>query len=279
MARVLEVSSSGYYAYLKRPPSKRALENEKLGVFVKAIFADSHQTYGSPRIHAELLSQGFHCSRSRVARLMKVCGIQAITYKKYRKKIKAKEMLLHKNKDLIQRNFVVSQPDKIWVADITFIQINQQWAYLAVVLDLFSRKIVGMALNDNMKTDLILQALNQALINRKPKSGLIHHSDRGSQYTSNPMQLLAQQHGISLSYGQSAYDNAVMESFFHTLKTERTDHKKYQSLQQASLDIFSYIFTFYNSKRRHSYLKYLSPNQFENNYTNNNKFVSLLTLY
>lgn len=268
MAHALGVSCSGYYNFIKRQPSRREVENEEIVTKMRAIFEASHKTYGSPRIHAELSEQGISCSRRRVARLMKQNNIQAKMYKKFVKTTKHSDKPFCSTQDLIQQNFSTVIPNQAWVADISFIPICRTWAYLAVILDLFSRKIVGMALKDNMKTPLILEALNQALLLRSPSSGLIHHSDLGSQYTSYALHKMAQNHGIKLSHGKTgcAYDNAVMESFFHTLKTELTHFKKYKTLEEAKTDIFEYIFTFYNSKRRHSTLNYQSPTQWENNY-------------
>jgi transposase InsO family protein len=276
MARTLGISRSGYYNFIKRPPSGRELENEKLTQKIKAIFEASHETYGSPRIHAELLEEGIPCSRRRVARLMRHNNIQAKMYKKFVKTTKRSEKSFYSTQDLVQQDFSTSLPNTVWVADISFVWISNRWAYLAIVLDLFSRKVVGMTLKNTMKTSLILEALNQALLLRRPPEGLIHHSDLGSQYTSHALHKLAEKHGIRLSHGKtgSAYDNAVMESFFHTLKTELTYFKNYQSLEEAKMDIFNYIFTFYNNKRRHSTLNYQTPNQYEHHHQQR-KFISV----
>lgn len=276
MARTLGVSRSGYYNFIKRPPSARELENEKLIKKIKAIFEESYETYGSPRIHAELQEEGIFCSRRRVARLMKHHNIQAKMYKKFVKTTKRSKNSSYPTQDLVQQDFSTALPNTVWVADISFLWINTGWAYLAIVLDLFSRKVVGMALKNTMKTSLILEALNQALLLRKPPWGLIHHSDLGGQYTSHELHKIAQKHGIRLSHGKrgSAYDNAAMESFFHTLKTELTHFKNYQSLEEAKMDIFNYIFTFYNNKRRHSTLNYQNPNQYEQHHQQM-KFISV----
>ena len=207
---------------------------------------------------------------------MKAHDIQAKMYKRFKKTTKRSDKCMNRP-DIIQQNFQVDHPNRIWAADITYISVNRKWVYLAVVLDLFSRKIVGMALQENMKSDLVSRAMTQALLHRRPPGGLIHHSDLGSQYTSHDLQKLATKYGFNLSYGKCAYDNAVMESFFHTLKTEHTHFKTYQTLEEAKIDIFTYIFAFYNSKRRHSTLKYQTPNQTENNYLRN-KFISVLSV-
>ncbi len=276
MAQVLGVSRSGYYDFIKRSPSKRELENTETVKRMRTIFEESRETYGSPRIHAELCAQGTPCSRVKVARLMQKNDIQAKMYRKFVKTTKRSENITRPTQDLVQQNFYSPLPNRVWVADITFIAINKTWAYLAIILDLFSRKVVGMALSDHMRNSLILAALNQALLLRKPPSGLIHHSDMGSQYTSNNLYEIAQTHGIKLSHGKTgcAYDNAAMESFFHTLKTEHVYFKNYKTLEEAKTDIFEYIFTFYNSKRKHSTLNYQSPNQWENNYYKN-QFISV----
>ena len=268
MARVLGVSRNGYYDFLKRPPSLRARYNKELTSKIRSIFIASYETYGSPRIHAELIEQGYNCSRLKVARLMRVDGVQAKMYRKFKKSLKQSKQPYYRGQDLVQQNFTALSPNRIWVADISFIPINNKWAYLAIVLDLFSRKVVGMALQETMKAGLVIQALTAAIMLRKPKEGLIHHSDLGGQFTSHELYKKAQNYGINLSHGKTGcpYDNAVMESFFHTLKTELVHFKKYQTLEQAKLDIFNYIYTFYNQKRRHSTLKYQTPNQWELNY-------------
>ena len=278
MAQVLGVSRSGYYDFIKETIGKRDLENEVLLKRIREIWKASFHTYGSPRIHATLLDEGFSCSRVRVAKLMKKNGIQAKMYKKFKKTTQASCRPFHRGTDLLQQNFSVSEPNKVWVADISYIAVAQGWCYLAIVLDLFSRKVVGMALQETMKTDLILEALQRALCHRKPSKGLIHHSDLGGQYTSKDLYKLSQIHGIRLSHGKTgvSYDNAVMESFFHTLKTEWVYFKKYHTAEEAKLDIFTYIFTFYNRQRRHSTLNYQSPQQWENRFKQQS--VSVLTV-
>lgn len=271
MASVLGVSRSGYYDFLKRSPSLRGCYNKELLSGIQNIFKESHDTYGSPRIHAELVEQGYVCSRPRVARIMRAHTIQAKMYKKFHKTTKQSEKPYYKGQDLVQQEFSTPKPDTVWLADISYIAINHNWCYLAVILDLYSRKIVGMALKEHMRTDLVLEALNQALLLRKPPKGLIHHSDLGGQYTSHDLYKVAKKYGISLSHGKTgnAYDNAAMESFFHTLKTELVYFKQYKTLEEAKLDIFTYIHTFYNQKRRHSTLNYYTPNQWENMYHQN----------
>jgi len=268
MAIVLGVSKSGYYDFVNRSPSARAIYNEELTGKLKDIFTESYDTYGSPRVHAELVEQGYNCSRPRVARLMRSNNIQAKMYKKFKKTTRQSESPYYRGEDLVRQNFYVSTPNSIWVADISYIAVNNKWVYLAIVLDLFSRKVVGMALEEKMNTELVIKALSSASIERKPCKGLIHHSDLGTEFTSHAFYKAAKKHGIILSHGKTgvSYDNATMESFFHTLKTELVYFRKYQTLEEAKLDIFNYIYTFYNQKRRHSTLQYKTPNQWEQHF-------------
>ena len=271
MARTLEVSCSGYYCFLSRPPSHRSIDNARILTKIKQIHNSSRQTYGSPRITAELKDQGESCSRPRVARLMRIHNIKSKMHKKFVKTTK-RSQTNKVSQDLVQQNFTVSKPNTVWVTDITFIWAGGTWVYLAVVLDLFARKVVGMAIDNHMRVELVLEALNQAMIMRCPDSGIIYHADQGSQFTSQELYKYATQNGIVLSHGHTgcAYDNAVMESFFHTLKTEQVYFENYQTLAQAKADIFSYIFAFYNTKRRHSTLNYKTPAQTEMNFYANN---------
>jgi len=268
MARVLGASRSGYYNFINRGLSRRALYNEELIGKIKTVFVESNETYGSPRIHAELIAQGYNCSRPRVARLMQANGIQAKMYKRFKKTTRQSDKPYHRGEDLVKQVFSAPEPNSIWVADISYIPVNNKWAYLAIVLDLFSRKVVGMALEEKMQAKLVVKALNSATLQRKPPKGLIHHSDLGSQFTSYELYQATKKYGIILSHGKTgcSYDNAAMESFFHTLKTELIYFKDYQSIEEARLDIFDYIYTFYNQKRRHSTLKYQSPYQWETNH-------------
>lgn len=277
MAHVLKVSKSGYYNFLKRPPSSRSSRQEEVLEKIKDIFKESFETYGSPRVHAELISQGYKISRPCVARLMKTHGIQAKMHKRFKKTTQQSDKPYKKGKDLVERQFSASKPNELWVADISYIPLKNQWCYLAIVLDLFSRQVVGMALHDTMKTDLILEALKAAIQKRKPPKGLIHYSDLGGQYTSHRFYKMAEDHGIILSHGKTgcAYDNAAMESFFHTLKTEWVHFKNYETLEEAKLDIFTYIYTFYNLKRRHSTLNYQNPQQWEKIYQQKNSVLNV----
>lgn len=199
---------------------------------------------------------------------MKAHKIQAKMYKKFKKTTIQSDKPYHRGKDLVQQNFTAKAPNSVWVADISYIAVNNKWVYLSIVLDLFSRKVVGMAIEETRGAELVIKALNAAITLRKPAVGLIHHSDLGGQFTSHALYKTTKNHGIILSHGKTgvSYDNAAMESFFHTLKTELVYFRRYQTLEEAKLDIFNYIYTFYNQKRRHSTLQYKTPNQWEQNY-------------
>lgn len=267
MSKMLGVSRSGYYRFTKAKPSCREQDQERLTMKIHAIYEASRQTYGSPRIHAELKEQGETCSRQRVARIMKQAGIVAKMTKKFKVTTK-KNPKAKTAPNLLQQDFTAEQPNRRWVADLTYISTVEGWLYVAVVLDLFSRRIVGLAMGDRMTDDLVLAALEQALIHRNPLPGLLHHSDQGSQYTSHDFQKMLTNHQItaSMSGKGNCYDNAAMESFFHTLKTEHVYFERYQTRDQAKHSIFEYIEVFYNRQRRHSTLDYKTPLTFENNY-------------
>ncbi len=264
MAKALGVSASGYYGWLKRPESSREKENRRLTVEIKAVHAASRQTYGSPRIQAELVAKGLFCSRGRVARLMKEQGIKAGQKRKFRVTTDSKHSLPVAPNRLDHR-FEAQRPNQTWLADITYIPTREGWLYLAAVLDMHSRRIVGWAMDKRMNRQLIIEALRMAIWQRKPAKGLLHHSDRGSQYCSSEYQNLLKRHGIvpSMSRKGDCWGNAPMESFFHTLKTELIHHRDYRTRQEAKSDIFNYIELFYNSKKRHSAIGYMSPAGFE----------------
>lgn len=267
MARSLDVSRSGYYCYSRKKPSIRRQENERLLSLIRQIFLQSRETYGSPRIHAELKEMGQICSRPRVARLMRKAGLKAKMPRLYRVTTRQdKQAAAVPN--LLQQAFTAKGPNEKWVSDITYIRTLEGWLYLAVILDLFSRKVVGMAMGESLQAKLVLDALNQALQRRQPQSDLQHHSDRGCQYTSQVFQKLLQENNITCSMSATGYcfDNAVAESFFHTLKTECVYHECYKNREQAKQNIFEYVEVFYNNKRRHSTLGYLSPAEFERRY-------------
>ncbi len=264
MCQTLEVGSSGFYAWRKRPESPRSQQNRQLLMEIKAVHQKSRKTYGSPRIHAELNEIGHACSRYRVARLMRQHGIVS----KHKKKFRLTTNSVHSYpvaENQLQRQFDVARPGQCWVSDITYIPTRQGWLYLAVTLDLYHRKIIGWAMDRWITRQLVIDALNMAVKNGCLESGLIHHSDRGVQYASNEFRGLLKAHAIqcSMSRKGNCWDNAVAESFFHTLKVELIQGKIYDTRQEAKTDIFDYIEVFYNRQRRHSYLGYLSPVDFE----------------
>jgi putative transposase len=265
MSRVLDVSRSGYYAFIKAGRCRRDQANDELTMKIKATHEASRQTYGSPRIHAELTEQGVSCSRKRVARLMRKEGIQAKMKKRFKVTTRANPKAAAAP-NLLQQDFSALGINQRWVADITYIATKEGWLYLAAVMDLFSRCIVGLAMDERMTADLVSDALHQAIIHRKPGTDLMHHSDRGCQYTSVSFQQLLKTNGITVSMSDTGncYDNAAMESFFHTLKTEHTCFEYYRTREQAKQSIFEYVEVFYNRKRRHSTLGYLAPIAFEN---------------
>lgn len=267
MARILGVSRSGYYRYCKKKLSHREQENEKLLQEIWQIYSNSRQTYGSPRIHAELKARGFKCSRPRVARLMKEAGIAAKMQRLFKRTTRV-NLKAQAAPNLLQQDFTAKRPNQKWLADISYIKTLEGWLYLAVILDVFSRKIVGLSMGDSLQTRLVIQALTQALNRRQPESGLHHHSDRGCQYTSSAFQQLLKEQDIicSMSAAGHCFDNAAMESFFHTLKTECVYFERYETREEARTNIFEYVEIFYNNQRRHSTLDYLSPNEFEQRY-------------
>lgn len=264
MSNVFRVSRSGYYAYAKRKPSNRKLEDERLLLKIKRSHKQSRQTYGSVRICADLREDGETCSRKRVAKIMKQFGIKAKMKKRFKVTTKANPAAIPAP-NLLQQDFSAEGFNQRWVADFTYVSTKEGWLYVATVMDLFSRRIVGLSMSDRMKDDLVISALQQALIHRQPHAGLVHHSDRGSQYTSQDFQNLLAAYGItaSMSGTGNCYDNAAMESFYHTLKTEHVYFEHYETREQAKQSIFEYIEVFYNRQRRHSTLGYVSPMTFE----------------
>jgi putative transposase len=264
MSEMFEVSRSGYYQFIHARPSARSKENERLLEKIKAAHKASRATYGSPRIHAELCSQGESCSRKRVAKIMKKAGIEAKMKKRFKVTTKANPNA-KAAPNLLKQDFAADAPNQRWVADFTYVATAEGWLYVAIVLDLFSRKIVGLAMEERMTADLVIKALEQAILHRQPKAGLIHHSDKGSQYTSQDFQALLTLYGViaSMSGTGNCYDNATAESYFHTLKTEHVYFEHYETREKAKTSIFEYTWIFYNKKRRHSTLGYLSPEMFE----------------
>ena len=264
MCKVLHVSRSSYYAWVNKTPSERAKENERLSIKIKEIFVNNRLVYGTRRLKKALEAQGFNVSRRRIGRLMRQCELQCKTSKKFKNTSNSN----HKSPvadNLLNREFCVNVANKSYAGDITYIRTKEGWLYLAVVIDLFSRKIVGWAMSNKIDQVLVNQALLMAIKTRKPEIGLIWHTDRGSQYASDSHKLILQKYGIkqSMSRKGNCWDNAVSESFFHTLKTELIYTAKYTTREEAKCSIFEYIEVFYNKKRLHSANNYLSPADYE----------------
>jgi putative transposase len=274
MCGMLGVSSSGYYAWRKRPPSKREMANRELYKKIEVVYNENHKVYGSPRIYHALKKQGVVCSENRVARLMRLRGLRARQTKRF--KVTTKRNKAHPvAPNLLNRDFEANRPNQKWLTDITYILTLEGWLYLAAVLDLYSRRIIGWAMSDRMTSDLTVDALKMAIVQRQPELALLHHSDQGSQYTDGTYQALLKDHGIQVSMNGVGtwYDNAPMESFFGTLKSEWVYHRVYRTRDQARSDIFYYIEAFYNRRRLHSSLGYLSPEEYELIHTTEGSFA------
>jgi putative transposase len=265
LCRCLAVSRAGYYAWRQRPIASRAREDAQLGVEVAAIFQEKRRRYGSPRVHGELRDRGRRVSRKRVARLMSVRGLRARSGRRKVPRTTDSRHGLPVAENRLARNFRTAAPDVAWVGDVTYLATAEGWLYLAVLLDLFSRRVVGYALSERNDQALALEALRRALVVRAPKSGLLQHTDRGSPYASGAYQELLAAHGIiaSMSRRGDCYDNAVAESFFSTLEHELGSEAKWQTRAEAITAVCEYIDSFYNPVRRHSTLGGLSPIAFE----------------
>jgi putative transposase len=267
MCKVLDVSAGGYYAWRTRPVSAREMANRQLVEKIQAVHTASYETYGSPRVFRELRAQGVACSQNRVARLMRLHYVRAKQTR--RCKVTTRRNPAHPvAPNVLKQDFEAVRPDHKWLADITYIPTRQGWLYLAIILDLYARRVVGWAMSQRMTSDLTLAALQMAIQRRGPGPGLIHHSDQGSQYTDRAYQALLRAHGIQVSMNGAGnwYDNAPMESFFGSLKSELVHHRVYATRAEARPDLFSYIEAFYNRRRRHSSLGYLSPEAYEQVY-------------
>ena len=264
LCRMLGVSRSGYYAWRSRPPSERARFDAVLSVKIETIHRNSRATYGVPRVHAELRAIGLSCSRKRVARLMRRANLRGCLRGR-RMKTTYRMALQQAAPDLLGRNFASQEPDRLWVADITYVRSQEGFIYLSFILDACSRKVVGWSMATHLRTELVIDALQMAIARRKPSPGLVHHSDRGVQYTSVSFGKRLEDGGLLPSMGRvgSAYDNALAESFVATLKTELLYRNAWPTRRAARTAIFEYIEGFYNTRRRHSALGYLSPAEFE----------------
>jgi len=265
MCSVLGVSASGYYAWRGRPESQRAAANRQLLVEIRRVHGRHYGRYGSPRVHASLRAEGVAASRGRVARLMRRHGIRGAAARRFRPVTTDSRHGLPVAPDLLGQAFQVAEPNRVWLADITYLPTAEGWLYLAAVLDLATRKIVGWAMRDHMSAELATSALVMAIQRQRPSVGLIQHFDRGSQYASRDYRDLLQAAGMrqSMSRKGCCYDNAPMESFFHTLKTEHVHHRQYQTRAEAQRDIFAFIEGFYNRTRLHSAIGYIAPIQME----------------
>jgi putative transposase len=263
MCDALSVSPSGFYAWRSRPESARKIANRELLVDIRRVHADHRGRYGAPRIHAELRAEGQIVSRKRIERVMHRHGIRAHAPRRYRICTTDSKHALPIAANLLDRNFVAEKPDQVWLADITYIPTGEGWLYLAVILDLFTRKLVGWAMREHMRVELTRAALTMAIQRRRPGPGLVHHSDRGSQYAAGDYRKILQAATItqSMSRKGNRWDNAPMESFFGTLKTERVHQGDYPDRDAARRDLFAYIEGYYNRRRIHSALGYITPQQ------------------
>ena len=264
MCRVLGLSPSGYYAWLGREPSARARRDAQLTERIKEIWGGNYEVYGRPRIHAELREEGKRIGAKRVGRLMRAAGIEGVSRRRTAKTTTREQRVARVAPDLVDRDFSAAAADQLWVADITYVRTWTGFLYVAVVLDAFSRRVVGWAMAAHLRTELVLDALNMALWQRRAH-GVIHHSDQGSQYTSIAFGARCKEAGVRPSTGSvgDAYDNALCESFFATLECELLDRRSFRSHAEARMAIFEFIEGFYNRRRRHSALGYRSPADYE----------------
>ena len=268
MCRVLDVSASGFYAWRDRAPCKRAVDDVVLTERIRAIHAESDATYGMPRVRAELRDQGVAISRKRVARLMRRARIRGVSRRRGFVVTTQRDAENKAAPDLVKRRFSADGPNRLWVADMTYVPTWAGFIFLAVVLDVWSRRAIGWAIGERMTGDLVLAALNMALKQRRPKHEVVHHSDHGSQYTAIEFGKRCKQMGVRPSMGSvgDAYDNAMAESFFASLECELLDRRSFHTKTEARLALFTYIEGWYNPRRRHSALGYCSPANFERNH-------------
>ncbi|HVR55738.1 MAG TPA: IS3 family transposase [Pseudolabrys sp.] len=265
LCEALGVSRSGFYAWLTRPRSRRSRSDEELGAKVRASFLASDRTYGARRVWHDLIAEGLSCGLHRIERLMRLQALKARPRRRRLPPDLGERQIAAVAPNVLDRTFEAPAPNRKWIADFTYVWTAEGWLYVAAVVDLFSRRVVGWSMSATMTAQLVTDALVMAIWRRGKPDALLHHSDRGSQYTSEQFQNLMSDHGVACSMSRSGnvWDNAAMESFFSSLKTERTARKTYRTRDQAKADVFDYIECFYNPKRRHSTIGYLSPVEFE----------------
>jgi len=267
LCSVLGVTRAGYYAWRWRGPSRRVLGDAELAPLIGRVFVESLETYGAPRVHAELReTHGIRVGRKRVARLMRQLELEGVSRRGKRRRTTIPDPAAAPAPDLVGRRITAARPNELWLADITYLPTREGWLFLAVVLDVYSRRIVGWSMRNDLKAELVVDALGMAVTRRKPPAGVVHHSDRGSQYTSLAFGATLRESGLVASMGRrgDAYDNAACESVISTIKNELIKRRSWTSRDQARLAAFSYIETFYNPRRRHSAPGYRSPIEYEN---------------
>lgn len=264
MCRVLEVSKSGYFDWLRRDHRVREARSKELVIKITQIHQDSRNTYGSPRIYHVLKGMGENVSRATVERLMREFGIKAKMHRKFRVTTDSNHDLPVAS-NLVKRDFTAKAPNQLWVTDITYLWTEEGWLYLAAIIDVFTRKVVGWSMKDRLTLPLALEALEMAVARQRPKPGLVHHSDRGSQYAARVYQRALSHHGMTASMSRrgQCWDNAMAESFFHTLKTEHVYHERFATKEQAKSSLFEWIEVFYNRQRIHSAIGFVSPECYE----------------
>jgi transposase InsO family protein len=264
MCKILEVSRSSYYKRKNRDKRKRIKENKQLLEMIRECFRESKERYGSPRITAELKRRGISCNKKRIARIMNKHGIEAKIFRRYRNTTNSDHQK-EKSQNILSREFNRQKRNEVWTGDITYIRTQEGWLYLAAVMDIYSRKVIGWQLDKNLNSDLVERALKNALMDRRVEKGIIFHSDQGIQYASQSFRKILKDNGFiqSMSRKGNCYDNAITETFFHTLKTELIHRTKYRTREEARRSIFEYIEIFYNRRRLHSAIGYCSPVEYE----------------